>query len=81
MPKRIFAYECKFCKTIKRSHYICNRHEQTCLKNPESVNCLNCTHMMETGKGAVCALDSKLCNSVKALSCGRFNRVKGEHYE
>lgn len=44
MARRTFAYECRFCGKLFNRYNIAIRHEHSCTKNPESINCLSCKY-------------------------------------
>lgn len=44
MARRTFAYECRYCGKLFNRYKIAIRHEKSCLKNPNSINCLACKH-------------------------------------
>ena len=72
MAKRVLAWECRYCRAIKKSENICERHEKTCLHNPDARNCIRCVHSNKTENGLVCK---------KGKVCSRATSAKCEHFE
>lgn len=44
MARRTFAFECRYCGKLFNRYNIAVRHENSCLKNPDRINCLMCKH-------------------------------------
>ncbi len=44
MARMVMAYECQYCRALKRTKNLCIRHEQACKQNPDSKNCSFCIH-------------------------------------
>lgn len=81
MARRILAWECRYCGAIKKSETICERHEITCLKNPQARNCVVCENgykptiefLSEDDK-----VPSLLCKKGKV--CSRATSAKCEYF-
>lgn len=78
MAIRTLAYECKFCGALKRSKTICERHEETCLQNPNAKNCIRCEHheFNQVQGITVCSITGKKCSSAVSAKCQDFKRVE-----
>lgn len=74
MATRTLAYECKYCRALKRSRDICERHELTCFQNPDAKNCILCVHKTEGANGRVCAVSGKRCSVAISAYCEHFSR-------
>lgn len=74
MATRTLAYECQYCGTLKRTKNVCERHELTCLQNPDAKNCIRCQHMRDGESGRVCFVTGKRCSVAVSASCGYFDR-------
>ena len=77
MATRTLAYECKYCGTLKRTKNVCERHELSCLKNPDAKNCIYCEHMKSVEGIKVCAVNGKKCSVAVSSSCTRYSKKKG----
>lgn len=82
MARRILAWECRHCGAIKKSETICNRHEQTCLQNPDARNCILCKHSYkpvvdfppdEPTPSLMCK-KGKTCSRATSAKCEYFGR-------
>ena len=78
MARRILAYECQYCGAIKRNKKIAERHEITCMSNPEAKNCILCIHRRRIpvdldGGGEL------VCNR-RQITCSRAVSAKCEHF-
>lgn len=78
MARRVLAWECQYCGALKRTEKIAVRHEKTCLKNPDSKNCLNCKNSY-TDAPRDGGLPERRCK-VKGSSCSRAVSADCEHY-
>lgn len=74
MATRTLAYECMYCGALKRSKNICERHEKTCLSNPESKNCVRCKNSGSSSKGLMCKVTHKRCSVAVSADCEHFVR-------
>lgn len=74
MATRTLAYECMYCGTLKKSKHICERHEKTCLCNPEAKNCIRCINAYKSEKGLLCSIDNKRCSVAVSADCEHFIR-------
>lgn len=74
MARRVLAWECKYCGEIKKSETIAVRHEITCVKNPDTRNCLFCIYGMAL-------LDSGHMLCQKGKTCSRAVSAKCEHFK
>lgn len=81
MSRRVLAFECQHCGAIKKTKKIADRHEITCIQNPEAKNCIFCTHsynqeeVFPSGKKTlVCALRGVNCTRAISASCTEFRR-------
>ena len=74
MAIRILAYECKYCGTIKKTKYACEKHESACFSNPDARNCLLCKHMRGGKSERVCAVSGKRCSTAVSAFCNDFVR-------
>ena len=74
MATRTLAYECMYCGTLKKSKNICERHEKTCLSNPEAKNCVRCVNSINSEKGLVCKGTGKRCSVAVSAACKLFTR-------
>lgn len=73
MARRILAWECKYCGAIKKSETICERHEKTCLKNPDARNCIVCKHSYNRDVKISCC-KGKVCSRATSAKCEYFER-------
>lgn len=83
MARRILAWECRYCGAIKKSETICDRHEITCVKNPDARNCIVCKNSFkrtveflvdnETGPSLLCR-KGKVCSRATSAKCEHFER-------
>lgn len=80
MPNKVLAYQCKFCGALKRSFGICQRHEYSCLQNPNARNCLLCEHMVVENREARCSVKNKKCTSAVSGHCDSFVRMEGHKH-
>lgn len=74
MATRTLAYECKYCGTLKRTKNVCERHELTCLSNPDAKNCILCQHCSKRENARVCAVSGKRCSVAVSAQCSSFAR-------
>lgn len=75
MPRRILAWECRYCGAIKKSETICNRHEITCLSNPDARNCIVCKHSHTPAPvGPLKCRKGKICSRATSAKCEHFER-------
>lgn len=74
MATRTLAYECMFCGALKKSKNICERHEKTCLSNPDAKNCVRCTHSLNSDNGLICEMSLKRCSVAISANCENFTR-------
>jgi len=80
MVRRILAYECQYCETLKRTKNIAVRHEKSCPKNPNAQNCIFCVHPVKLeacapGGGKLwCPVRSLACSSAVGAGCEQFVR-------
>ena len=74
MATRTLAYECKYCGTLKRTKNVCERHELTCLQNPDAKNCILCQHSTNAANGRVCEVTRKRCSRAVSATCEHFVR-------
>lgn len=74
MAIRTLAYECIHCGTLKKSKNICERHEKTCLCNPEAKNCIRCINISKGENGLVCSVTNKRCSVAVSADCEHFIR-------
>ena len=85
MAKQILAYECAYCGILKKSRKIAERHERSCFKNPNAVNCMICENrydyketLSEDEWGASsrvvhkCKVNDKLCSRSLSGNCTHF---------
>lgn len=73
MARRVLAWECRYCGAIKKSETICNRHEKTCLKNPDARNCIVCAHSAKSVSALICS-KGKVCSRATSAKCEHFKR-------
>lgn len=79
MAMRILAYECEYCGATKRSKKIIFRHEDTCLQNPNSKNCLWCEYSARDHDYVWrCTLNSERCRRAMSAKCDMFKRIPGD---
>lgn len=79
MARRILAWECKYCGAIKKSETICDRHERTCLQNPDARNCIVCQYSYKSGTESSSSLmcsKGKICSRATSAKCEHFRRKK-----
>ena len=85
MARRILAWQCRYCGVIKKSETICERHERTCLKNPDARNCIVCEHSFKPtveflfDEEPACSLmchKGKVCSRATSAKCEYFKRRK-----
>lgn len=74
MARRVLAWECRYCGTIKKSETICERHEKTCLKNPDARNCVVCQHSHKPEGDSLSCLKGKKCSRATSAKCEHFKR-------
>ena len=78
MARRILAWECRHCGTIKKTENICIRHEKTCMKNPDARNCILCEHSYteigQTGLAGLICKKGKKCSQATSANCEYFVR-------
>jgi hypothetical protein len=80
MARKILAYECQFCGTIKKTRNIAERHEISCKMNPDAHNCMLCKNAMKLEKCVKgggrywCPTGNKACSSAVGANCERFDR-------
>ena len=83
MARRILAWECRHCGSIKKSEYICQRHEKACLSNPDARNCILCVHSRSINIGdgiidksmqLVCRQTDRICSTAVSANCPYFVR-------
>ena len=74
MATRTLAYECKYCRALKRSKNVCERHELTCFENPDAKNCILCINRKDSPSGRVCAVTGKRCSVAVSATCEHFIR-------
>jgi hypothetical protein len=75
---------CGYCGKAFKQPKSCAKHEVVCRKNPMSMSCANCAHMVNADKWRrrsfdKCSLLHINCTSTKGLSCGRFARRSEIH--
>lgn len=76
MAKRVLAWECRYCGAIKKSETICERHERTCLKNPDARNCIVCQHSgTNVPGGSLRCRKGKTCSRATSAKCEYFKRI------
>ena len=73
MAKRVLAYECKYCGTLKKSQTIAERHEITCMKGTDPRNCSVCENSFLTQDGLKCRKGIK-CSSAVSAKCEYFRK-------
>ena len=78
MARRVLAWECQYCGALKRTEKIAVRHEKTCLKNPDSKNCLKCKNSY-TDASWDGGLPERRCK-VKSSGCSRAVSADCEYY-
>ena len=76
MATRTLAYECKYCRALKRSKNVCERHELTCFQNPDAKNCILCEHKTQVNGVKICGITHKRCSVAISATCEHFNRRK-----
>lgn len=83
MARRVLAWECRHCGAIKKTENICLRHEKTCMKNPEAVNCILCQWSINpSGSKELICQKGKKCSQATSANCSYFRRKKvGEGIE
>lgn len=84
MARRTLAYECRFCGKLFTKYNIAIRHERSCTKNPNSVNCLDCKHCnmdftIEKDNEFIikqphCMLKDLKCSKAVSGNCSDFDR-------
>lgn len=74
MAVRTLAYECKYCGALKKTKTICERHEITCLQNPDAKNCVRCARIDKKDGISVCGVTGKKCSVAVSASCEMFVR-------
>lgn len=85
MARRTFAYECRYCGKLFRSWDLAERHERSCLKNPDSINCIKCkyynpNYQSKQKDGTIktvptCILHIKRCSKAVSGNCSDFIEV------
>lgn len=80
MATRVLAYECQYCGALKKTKRTCERHEISCLKNPNARNCILCTHSIKEEGETICAKTGKRCSVAVSANCNQFTaRYSAEH--
>ena len=74
MAKRVLAFQCKYCKKLFKSDYICVRHEKSCLKNPYAKNCLLCEQCAWDGVKHICMLKNRKCSKAVSSNCNNYKK-------
>jgi hypothetical protein len=79
MARRVLAWECRYCGTIKKTENICVRHEKTCMKNPDARNCILCQHSItNSGTRDLVCKKGKKCSQATSANCEYFGRKDGK---
>lgn len=81
MATKVLAYECKHCGALKRTKKLCERHELSCLHNPEARNCVRCANMVWQGNKRICAEKLIQCNAASSAHCDKFIKKEDIKYE
>lgn len=68
MATQILAFTCDYCGKVFKTKLIAERHEKACLNNPQSHNCLKCTHE-HFGE---CNMSHKQCSKAVSGNCCDF---------
>lgn len=75
MARRVLAYECRYCGTIKKTENICLRHEKACMKNPDARNCICCKHSItNSDTSKLQCQKGKICSQATSVNCEHFTR-------
>jgi hypothetical protein len=78
MARRVLAWECGYCGELKKTENIANRHEASCLKNPNAKNCVLCTHSYKQtlyGNSILVCKEKKVtCSRAISAKCDDFER-------
>lgn len=76
MSTRTIAFMCNYCNDIFKAKSIADRHEITCMQNPNCKNCLICKHTTRDATGQIlCSFDYKDISRLKAVNCTNFERM------
>ena len=79
MARRILAWECRYCGTIKKTENICMRHEKTCMRNPDAHNCILCQHSItQSNTRDLQCQKGKKCSQATSANCEYFTRKDGK---
>lgn len=94
MATKVEMWQCGFCGELKKRQNIAERHEITCLSNPNCKNCLVCVHCIETKEEMYdegfytiitttktvrrCDLNRSLCSQAVSANCTNFERKEEE---
>ena len=84
MARHVLAWQCEYCGALKKSHYIAQRHEKSCIKNPNAKNCLICIHSyrdegeVDSTGYLLCGVDDMLCNRARSAICDDFEKEEKE---
>ena len=82
MARRVFAYECRYCGKLFKTYKIAERHEVSCLKNPDKINCVDCyyfnpNYIVKLTNGQIatqrtCMKKFKRCSKAISGNCTDF---------
>lgn len=85
MARRVFAWQCQYCGTLKRTELIAKRHEAACLHNPDAKNCILCVHSnkekIEEDYEMFTVTKRVLRCSKRRINCSTAVSVKCEHFK
>lgn len=78
MARQILAWQCRYCGDVKKTRKIAERHEKTCLKNPEAKNCVLCIHSMNDPytNTLVCSVRKLNCSRAVSADCDQFQTLE-----
>lgn len=77
MARQVLAWQCKYCGEIKKTRNIAERHEKTCLQNPDAKNCVLCRYSKtdENSSALMCTVRQIKCSRAVSADCESFHRV------
>lgn len=77
---QVTAWKCEYCGEVKANKQIMENHEKSCLKNPDTINCLICVHRVvpsDLNNRSHCELSGKQCSKATSAKCDQFHKKEG----
>lgn len=78
MVRQILAWQCRYCGGVKKTKHIAERHEITCLQNPDAKNCVLCVNSITDPGFLFCSVRGIKCSSAVSASCEQFQNTSGK---